>query len=208
MKKLFDLQLFADEATGAAGSDPVTAEKNDNGAAPEQGKDTKDTKDTKAADEKKYSDADLDEIINKKFAKWQKDHEKKVEAAAEEAKKLAEMNAQQKAEYERDKLQKELDEERKQNAEFKRQAALAEMTKTARKMLTDEGITAPDEILARLVTTDAGETKTAIDSYSKAFKEAVEIAVKDRLRGEIPKKGTGGIPAPLTEVEKRIQKYS
>lgn len=208
MKKLFDLQLFAEDATGAAGSDPVTAEKNDNGAAPEQGKDTKDTKDTKAADEKKYTDADLDEIINRKFAKWQKDHEKKVEAAAEEAKKLAEMNAQQKAEYERDKLQKELDEERKQNAEFKRQAALAEMTKTARKMLTDEGISAPDEILARLVTTDAGETKTAIDSYSKAFKEAVEIAVKDRLRGEIPKKGTGGIPAPLTEVEKRIQKYS
>lgn len=208
MKKLFDLQLFAEDAAGAADTNPVTAEGNDNGAAPEQGKEVKDTKADKGTEEKKYSDKDLDEIIGRKFAKWQKDHEKKVEEAAEEAKKLAEMNAQQKAEYERDKLQKELDEERKQNAEFKRQATLAEMTKTARKMLTDEGISAPDEILTRLVTTDAEETKAAIDSYSKAFKEAVEIAVKDRLRGEIPKKGTGGISAPLTEVEKRIQKYS
>lgn len=203
MKKLFDLQLFADEATGAAATDPVPAESNDSGAAPEQEKETKSTKDTKA-DEKKYSDADLDKIINKKFAQWQEKKQKEVD----EAQKLATMNAQQKAEYERDKLQKELDEERKQTAEFKRQAALVEMTKAARKMLTDEGISAPDEILARLVTTDAEETKTAIDSYSKAFKEAVENAVKDRLRGEIPKKGTGSIPTPVTEIQKRIQKYT
>lgn len=200
MKKLFDLQLFADEATGAAATNPVPAEGNDSGAAPEQGKDAKDTK----ADEKKYSDKDVDRLFNKKFAEWQEKKQKEVD----EAKKLATMNAQQKSEYERDKLQKELDEERKQNAELKRQHALVEMTKTARKMLTDEGISAPDEILARLVTTDAEETKTAIDSYSKVFKEAVENAVKDRLRGEIPKKGTGSIPAPVTEIEKRIQKYT
>lgn len=52
------------------------------------------------AQEKKYTDADVDAIIDKKFAKWQKDYESKVD----EAKKLAEMTAQQKAEFERDKL--------------------------------------------------------------------------------------------------------
>lgn len=205
-KKNLYLQLFAEEGAAAA-ADPVPAEGNDSGAATEQEKAAKDAKTGKDTEEKKYSDKDLDEIIGKKFAKWQKDQEKKVAEAAEEAKKLAEMNAQQKAEYERDKIQKELDEERKLTAEFKRKEALAEMTKTARKMLADEGISAPDEILDRLVTTDAGETKTAIDAYSKAYKEAVENAVKDRLRGETPKKGTGGIPAPVTEIQKRIQKY-
>lgn len=200
-KKNLYLQLFA-EGEGAA-ADPVPAESNDNGAATDKEKAAKDTTSGKDTEEKKYSDKDLDEIIGKKFAKWQKDHEKKVD----EAKKLAEMNAQEKAEYERDKANEEKAEMQKELDEFKRQAALAEMTKTARKMLTDEGISAPDEILARLVTTDAEETKTAIDAYSKAYKEAVENAVKDRLRGEIPKKGTGGIPAPLTEVQKRIQKY-
>ena len=44
MKKLFDLQLFADDAQSAADSNPVTAEKNEDGAAAEQGKGNKDTK--------------------------------------------------------------------------------------------------------------------------------------------------------------------
>lgn len=204
-KRRFDLQLFAEDA--AADPKPVTAESDDDKAAAEQDKDEKPGNSEKDA-EKKYSDADLDEIIGKRFAKWQKDQDKKVKAAAEEAKKLAEMNAQQKAEYERDKANEEKAELQKELDEYKRQATLAEMTKTARKMLADEGISAPDEILARLVTTDAEETKTAVDSYSKAYKEAVENAVKDRLRGEIPKKGTGGIPTPVTEIEKRIQKYT
>lgn len=203
-KRRFDLQIFAEDAA----SDPATvpAGSNDDKAATAQPKDEKPGKSEK--DEKKYSDADLDEIIGKKFAKWQTEQDKKVKAAAEEAKKLAEMNAQQKAEYERDKANDEKAELQKELDEYKRQATLAEMTKTARKMLTDEGISAPDEILARLVTTDAEETKAAVDSYSKVFKEAVENAVKDRLRGEIPKKGTGGIATPVTEIEKRIQKYT
>lgn len=124
---------------------------------------------------------DVDEILNKKFAQWQKKQQREVD----EAKKLAEMNAQQKAEYERDKLQKELD-------EYKRQASLAEMNKTARKMLSDNGITIPDELLSMMVTTDAEETKNAIDGFSKVFTEAVESAVKERLKGEPPRKGSGG----------------
>ena len=185
MKKLFDLQLFAEDA-GSAASDSVTAEKNDSGAAPEQGKEAKDT--AKAADEKKYSDADLDKIINKKFAQW----EEKKQKAVDEAQKLATMNAQQKAEYERDQLQKQLD-------EYKRKDSLAEMSKTARKILADDGITVPDELLALLVTTDAEKTKTAVDGFSKAFKDAVESAVKERLKGEPPKKGTGGAPSMTKE---------
>ena len=204
MKKLFDLQLFAEDAAGADGSETVTAEGNDNGAAAGQ---DKDTKDKAATEEKKYSDKDLDEILGKRFARWQKDHENKVKEAAEEAKKLAEMNAQQKAEYERDKLQKELDEQKQQNAEYKRKEALAEMTKTARKMLTDDGISVPDEVLAMLVTTDAEKTKAAVDGFKTAYKSAVENAVTERLRGKTPPAGTGGIAAPVSEIDKRIKKY-
>lgn len=186
-KRRFDLQFFAEDA--AADPKPVTAESDDDEAAAEQDKDEKPVKSEKDA-EKKYSDADLDEIIGKKFAKWQKDQDKKVD----EAKKLAKMDAQQKAEYERDKLQKELD-------EYKRKDTLSEMTKTARKMLADEGISAPDEVLSILVTTDAEKTKNAVDSYSKAFKAAVEDAVKERLKGNPPTKGTGGGVATMTKAE-------
>lgn len=169
-KRRFDLQLFADET---AETTTETTEETKPESAP--------AAKVEKQDEPKYTDKDVDEILNKKFAQWQKKQQREVD----EAKKLAEMNAQQKAEYERDKLQKELD-------EYKRQASLAEMNKTARKMLSDNGITIPDELLSMMVTTDAEETKNAIDGFSKVFTEAVESAVKERLKGEPPRKGSGG----------------
>ena len=193
MKKiLFDLQLFAEEAaaeteTGASTEPENPTEENKPGTEqkPKGG----------GADEKKYSDADVDKLIDKKFAEWQKKKDKEVD----EAKKLADMNAQQKAEYERDKLQKELD-------DYKRKDALAEMSKTARKMLSDEGINVSDELLSRLVTTDAAETKSAVDSFTKLFKAAVDDAVKDKARGTTPKNITNNSEA-MSEIAQRIAKY-
>lgn len=176
-KRRFDLQLFADEATETPTETPEETK-------PETAPAAK----VEKQDEPKYTDKDVDEILDKKFAQWQKKQQREVD----EAKKLAEMNAQQKAEYERDKLQKELD-------EYKRQASLAEMNKTARKMLSDNGITIPDELLSMMVTTDAEETKNAIDGFSKVFTEAVESAVKERLKGEPPRKGSGGAAAMTKE---------
>lgn len=189
MKKLFDLQLFADDAPAnpaPSGTDTKPTDTDKPGEQPDKGKGA----------EPKYTDADLDKIISQKFAKWKQDQEK----AVDEAKKLAEMDAQQKAEYERDKLQKELD-------ELKRKDALAEMSKVARKMLSDENITVPDELLSMMVTTDAKETKTAIDGFAKLFKDSVENAVKERLKGKTPPRGAGG-GDPISEIQKRINKYA
>ena len=195
MKKIFNLQLFAEETAAETSTTPATAEKQTD--RPRAAADTdKDGAETKATDEKKYSDKELDEILGKKFARWQKDQQK----AVDEAKKLAEMNAQQKAEYERDQLQKELD-------ALKKKDALAEMSKAARKMLSESNINVPDDLLSMLVTTDAESTKVAVDSFAKLFKEAVENSVKERLRGEIPTRGTGGNTV-VSEIDKRIQKYA
>jgi len=189
MKKfLLNLQLFAEDASGAAGSAPAAPAAD--AAAPENktgDKEPAPAATLKKPGEAKYTDADVDKIVNQKKAEWAKQHQK----AVDEAQKLATMNAQQKAEYERDKLQKELD-------EYKRRDSLAEMTKTARKMLSDSGITIGDELLSVMVTPNAEDTKAAIDSFSKAFTEAVESAVKERLKGEPPRKGSGGI-VPMTK---------
>lgn len=130
---------------------------------------------------KKYSDAEVDEIINKKFAKWQKEQERKIS----EAEKLAGMNAQEKAEHERDTLQEELD-------KLKRANSIAEMEKTARTMLHDDGVNVPDEVVSCLIADDADNTKTKVEAFSKAFKEAVQTAVKDALKGKAPATGKGG----------------
>ena len=168
----FNLQLFADDTqtsteTATEGTDTTS-------------KDNSKADDKKTESQAKYTDEDVNKIIDKKFAEWQKKQQKEVD----EAKKLAEMNATQKAEYERDQLKKKLE-------ELERQASLGEMTKTARKMLSESNINISDELLSMMVTTDAEETKVAVDGFAKAFKEAVESAVKERLKGEPPKRSSG-----------------
>lgn len=181
MKYLFDLQMFADEA-GAGESETETSneKKEDDPSNKEQ---------QNQSNDKKYSDKDLDEIIGRKFAKWQKDQEK----AISEAKKLEKMNAEEKAKYERDKLQKELD-------SYKKKDAIAAMSKEARKMLSEQNITIDDNLLSLMVTDDAEATKKAIGDFAKAFSEAVENAVKERLKGNTPRKSSGSTK-PMTKEE-------
>ena len=197
MKKKINLQMFADAADGApaaAADATATADtKADKKAA-----DTKaaDTKATDAAAEKKYTDAEVDEIVKSRLARAAKEQQKAVEEAKakeKEAAKLEKMDAQQKAEYQ-------LSEANKKIAEYERKETLAEMTKTARKMLSDKNISVSDDVLAMLVNTNAEETKAAIEGFAKAFDSAVEAKVKERLKGAPPKTSTGvGVTAMTKE---------
>ncbi|MBQ1994960.1 MAG: DUF4355 domain-containing protein [Clostridia bacterium] len=198
-KTLFNLQLFADETAAAeTGSDPETTTEQTKEQATEQ---KQESKAQKKEGEKVFTHDDFNRLFNQKYAELEQKKQKEID----EAKKLAEMNAEEKANYKAqqekeraDKVQKELD-------EYKRKDALNEMSKTARKMLADENINIPDELLSRLVTTDASETKTAVDSFAKLYKEAVENGVKERLRGDVPTASTGS--ATISEIDKRIKKY-
>ena len=189
-KHLFDLQLFAEEAENASDSAAVTEQGNT-----QKDKEPAPTATPKDKGEAKYTDEDVNKLLNQKFAEWQKKKDKEIDEAA----KLASMDATEKVVYERDQAIKERD-------ELKAQMALADMTKTARKILADNGITVGDELLSMFVSTDAKDTKAAVDTFTRLFKETVESAVKDRLRGEPPKKGTGG-DTPMSEIDKRLKKY-
>lgn len=185
MKRKIYLQLFADAAdTGAESTDAKDTDTADTGA-----------KDTETADkggEKKYSDEDLDKIVGKKFAEWQKKQEK----AVKEAEKLAKMDATQRAEHDLAEAKKELE-------SYKNKEAIAEMMKTARKMLSDGGINVSDDVLAIIVSADADTTKKAIDGFKDAFTKAVEAEVKERLKGEPPRvsTGSGSTEKPKTKEE-------
>lgn len=175
MKKINDrlpfcLQLFADE----------TSNENENTETENaQKKEEQENQEKNKASEKKYSDEDLNAILDKRFARWKADQEKeKVEA-----KRLAEMNAQERAEAERDKVQKELD-------ELKAKNAIAEMTNEARKMCAEHDINVGDDLLSVLVNKDADKTKKAVDSFVKMFEQEVEKAVKEKLKGNGPKRGS------------------
>ena len=150
---------------------------------PEGADDPKDDDNGSGSEEKKYTDADVEDLINKKFAEWEK-RQKKTE---DEAARLAGMNAQQRAEHERDELEKKYNDLLKQNT-------IATLTVQARKMLSDGGVNGiPDELVAVLVTEDADTTKANVDAFVKLFKQSVQEAVKAANRKPSPKTGaTGG----------------
>lgn len=80
-----------------------------------------------------------------------------------EAEKLAQMTKEEKAEYKASKLEKELE-------ELKRQNARSDMAKTARKMLADEEINIPDELLVNLVAEDADGTRKRLKHFPRCIK--------------------------------------
>lgn len=170
-KYIFDLQLFADDAD----SDSEGAESGSEGSDVEKHEEQQ-----KDADKPKYTDAEVNAIINKKFAELQKKQEKQIS----EAKRLEQMSAEEKSNARIKALEDKLH-------EYEVNAARSEMTKQARALLQDKGIHAGDELIANLIADDAETTKKSVESFVALFNSAVEAAVKAALKTETPKKGSG-----------------
>ena len=115
-------------------------------------------------------------------SKMQAELNTKVQEAVTEAEKMAKMNAEQKAQYEREKKEKEIAD---------REAALTkrELTATAKEQLAEKGL--PVSLAAVLNYSNAEECSASIEAVGKAFQEAVEKAVNDRLSGGKPPKKAG-----------------
>ena len=180
-KRLFmALQMFAEDPAGTdpAGADPT-------GGQDPAGADPTGTE-PKNEPEKKYTDEDVNRIIDRKFAEW----EKKQSKAKSEAEKLAGMNAEQKEKYENEQLKKQVE-------ELLRKDALGKMAAVARGMLGEKNISVSDDLIEMLISDDAEKTKSSVDSFINAFQSAVEKAVKDALKGNTPKKTSE--PASITK---------
>ena len=165
-KRLFDIQMFAE----------------DDGGADDKGADGAGDSADGAQDQKhaaKYTDADVDEILNKKFAEWQKKQEKKVS----EAERLSKMTAEEKANERIKQLEERL-------AAADKEKAVAAMSRQARAILAEKNINVNDELLANLVADDAEATKANCENFISLFTAAVEKAVKEKVKGDTPKTGT------------------
>lgn len=132
--------------------------------------------DSEKETEKTFTQDEVNKIVQDRLAKEKAKNEK----AQEEAKKLAKMNAEQKNQYMVEQLQKELE-------EYKTKEAKNDMIKEANSMLKEADINLPDEVVAMLIGDNADDTKICVDSFSKAFKTAVERAVNEKLKGKTPK---------------------
>ena len=111
-----------------------------------------------------------------------RDFTAKQQADQSEAAKLAGMNGAQRLEYERDNYKNQL-------AQLQKQVNLSQMQDTARAMLAEKNIHAADGLISAIVTENAETTKQNVEQFAKLFTDAVEAAVKERLKSGTPKAG-------------------
>ena len=151
-----------------------------------QGVPAEPTIETQPQDEKKYTDADVDAIIDKKFAKWKSEQE----AKENEAKKLAKMNADEKQKYQLDQREQEL-------ANREQAIARKELTAEAKAMLSERGL--PVELVGVIDLTSAETVTDSVASIQKTWEDAVQKGVSDRMKGSAPIKTA---PQQSTELTK------
>lgn len=181
LKDLLKLQLFADDSGSGDGGSPEPGG-NPGGGSDPNGDDPNDggDDDDDPEPEKKYTVEEVNNLIKRKKAEWEKNRQKEDD----EAKKLSKMNAQEKAEYKQRQLEKRIQ-------ELEDEKTLSAMRDEARKQLSEKGINISDELLAFMVSKDAKETKEAVDSFAELFNAAVNEAVKGKARQTTPKEGGG-----------------
>lgn len=138
-----------------------------------QGVPAEPTIETQPQDEKKYTDTDVDAIIDKKFAKWKSEQE----AKENEAKKLAKMNADEKQKYQLDQREQEI-------ANREQVLARKELTAEAKAMLSERGL--PVELVGVIDLTSAETVTESVASIQKSWEEAVQKGIADRTKGSAP----------------------
>lgn len=192
-RKRLNLQLFAEDEGGDEGgkTDPDDDKGGDDSKA--------DPKDGGKDDEKKYTDADVNKLLNAKYAKMAEKFEKELQEAKDEAAKLAKMNAEQKKEYELEKL-------RDENTKLKSQALRYELGKTATSILKENNIEATQDILDFVVGEDAETTKERITKFVDIINGQIKAAETERATGRTPKNYSGE-GHEMSDFERRIKKY-
>lgn len=131
--------------------------------------------------EKTFTQAQLDEIIQKEKAKAKRSAEKEYQAKMDEAEKLRQMNETQKAEYEQEKQKAYI-------AELEAKINRSGLEREASKMLSEGGIAVDDKILGFVVKDTAESTQEAVESFVALVNDLADKKVGEKLKGKTPKK--------------------
>ncbi len=170
-KLKFNLQFFADQS-----DDPDEPGGDGEKGNPDKKENDEGTEITFTPEQQKK----VDEIIERRVAQEKKKADEYAKEKAEEAAKLAKMNKDQKAEYEREKLEAELN-------QLRAEKAMNEMRSEARVMFKDKDIDVSDELLDIVVSDSAETTKNNVDNLTKILDEMVQKKVQETLRQNSPK---------------------
>lgn len=199
----WDLQRFAEEPVDG---EPVTeGELLDGDPAPAGDPADSDPAEPKPAQEKKYTDAEVDAILNRKFAKWQKAQDKAVADARAEAEKVAKMNSEQKLQYEAEKKDQLIKDQQAEIDRLKQDALRSELSKSAARIMKDDyQIIATQDMLDFAVGTDAESTTANIAKLVGIIMDDRKLQEEKRARGTVPKAYRTDGGEQESEIKKRI----
>ena len=182
-----NLQIFADGDGAGAGDDGG----NGGGSGDDHGDDGGDEGDKpqsfddflKGEGNQAEFDRRVQKAINTAVKKAQENWQALTDDKLSEAEKLAKMTKEEKADYMRQKKDKELAD---REAEITRKELMAE----AKNTLAGDGL--PQELAAVLNYADADTCKKSMEAVKEAFQKAVETAVEEKLKGGKPPKKASG----------------
>lgn len=155
----------------------------------EEADDSEDPEDKESISFKNQSELDswFDKKMSKSLetakAKWDKDHRTAIDAAKTEGQRLAQLSSEE----------KECEEARKKQEEEDQR--LADITRRELRLEAFESLEEkelPKELIDAVILTNADDCKKSIESVEKAFREAVEKGVNDRLAASAETPPAGG----------------
>lgn len=181
-KLRLNLQHFAEQGDGSEGKGDQQGG-NPEGKDDQQGGNPDGKGDQQG--EKTFTQEEVDQILKDRLAR----EKKNKEDAVKEAEKLAKMNKDQKAEYEREQMQKELD-------AYKAKEARNEMKKHASDIFKNNEITPNDELLEIVTADTADQTQANVQAFKDVLNSMVKEQVQAKLYQGTPKNysnGSGGV---------------
>lgn len=187
-----NLQFFAENP--AAGADDAS----DTGAPDEAENTTQVDGSSDNGQPKTFTQEEVDKMVEKRMARYDRAHQKEVESAKTEAAKLAKMNKEQKKDYELQQAQ-----QKAQDAEA--QLARYQLRDTVRKQLVDGGFTPEESDIDLVVTADAETTKQNGDALLAMVERIRNDERQKTLSGTTPKVSGTQVKTPNAQ---EFMKYS
>lgn len=181
-----NIQLFAEGGDGGDGGGGTGGERS-SGSEPPSFDDFLKEEGNKAEFDRRVQEA-VDTAVKNAQEKWQLMTDDKVS----EAEKLAKMTKEEKAEYLRQKQEKDL---AAREANITKRELMAE----AKNTLTEKKL--PVSLSEVLNYTDADSCKKSIETVEKAFQTAVQAAVEERLKGGKPPKKAVNEPSQYEGID-------
>lgn len=184
----------ADDGANSGGSDPASVDKDNKGDDPgdtnraERGEDTPNLK---------YTDDDVNDIVNKKFAKWKKE----LEEEKKKAEKRAKLSEEERVQEEKRELEEKI-------AEYERKERVNENAKQISNKLSAANLPHDEELITLITSDDEDASKDALNviiDYVAKIKKNNTITDEPNEGGKFDSKGKKQSLAEMAK-EKRIIK--